>query len=32
VKYVLPGGGGFILLGLLIGWLRKKSSKKGAAE
>ena len=27
IKYMLPGGGGFVLLGLLIGWLRSKRKK-----
>jgi len=27
VKYVLPGGGGFVILGLLIGWLNKRKKK-----
>ena len=30
IKYMLPGGGGFVLLGLLIGWLRSRRKKTDA--
>ncbi len=32
IKYMLPGGGGFVLLGLLIGWLRSKRKKTVATK
>ena len=32
IKYMLPGGGGFVLLGLLIGWLRSKRKKTDAGK
>ncbi len=32
IKYMLPGGGGFVLLGVLIGWLRSKRKKTDASK